>query len=138
MFRDAQDKKALCEALEECDYARVAHEYRLIENQGVRIIVPAKPDNGELSYEAIRDRALQEGMTPALMCVASSITVSCFRDRAGRLDEYLESIPLARRRDRQREESGFYLLRPQYERLYNARMGLQLHDAQSSPDDYIK
>lgn len=129
LLQDARDKPALREALEYGSYAQTAHAYRLIENEGMRILVPSAAEP-EL-YCRLRTQALSDGMTPALMKAAASISVSCFADRDSRLDSYLEPIPCARRNKRtDSKPSGFYLLRPQHEALYTEKTGLQFPDSE--------
>lgn len=123
LLEDAKDKPALREALEEGSYAKVAQAYHLIENEGVRLIVPS-PTALE-TYRAVREQALTEGMSPALMKQAAGITVSIFPKKAEQLAGYIEMLPYARRGREPAELSGFCLLRPQYEALYTARTGMQ-------------
>lgn len=135
LFDGAKDKPELCDALEQQSYSQVEQAYRLIDDRGLRVIVPAEPDRGGMTYAAIRQQALSEGMTPGLMKAAASITVSIFQCRE--LEQYAEPVAFARRGRESGGLSGFYLLRPQYESLYTARTGLQLPAQASAPEGIL-
>ena len=124
LFRNQkQDKKALTSAIENRDYPEVSAQYRLIDQKGVKVIVPW--EGGGAAYEEIVGAATKEGMTGALMRKAAPITVTVFQKE---LEIFAESIPLPRNRDGQIRDSGYYYLRPQYLDRYDERMGLQISE----------
>ena len=71
-------------------------------------------------YGEIAQQLRADGVTGALLHEAASITVTCF---AKNLATYAEEIPFAqhgrKKHTEQTEGSGIYLLRPQYEDLYD-------------------
>lgn len=77
-----------------------------------------------------------DGVTGALLHEAASITVTCF---AKNLATYAEEILFAqhgkRKYTEQTEGSNIYLLRPQYETLYDPMLGL--HFPQEEQSNYI-
>ena len=120
LFSDAKDKESLCKALECGSYADVAAAYRLIENEGTRVVVPYSGENDR--FEQVAVMLHSDGLTLAAMKLAAPITVTCF-DRE--IEKYAERIPFANIRHAE-QDSRFYLLRPQYDKCYTDTMGLQL------------
>ena len=76
-------------------------------------------------------------MTPKLMKKIASITTGCFVQRDTDLEVYAAPIYFADRGGRKGEKSGFYLLRPQYECLYSAEMGLQFPEKVPGVEDLL-
>ncbi len=70
------DKRKLVDAITEEDYPAVEHEYKMIPNSGVQIIVPY-PERMDL-FEEIRDTLDREGLTPTLLRKAKELTVASF------------------------------------------------------------
>lgn len=126
VFSDAHDKKDLTDAINEYrDFKKTAAQYKLVDNTGSRVIVPY---DGEWErYRHIAEQARQQGLTAALLREAAPITVTCF---VKEISTYAEEIPYARRgRGHSFEQtagSNIYLLRPQFEDLYSAQLGLYL------------
>ncbi|NLT57506.1 MAG: CRISPR-associated helicase Cas3' [Clostridiales bacterium] len=121
LFKRAQDKAALTEALENRSFSDTEQAYRLIDNQGVRVIVPYEGEKA--LYEFVRAQALQTGMTPALMCLAAPITVTAF---ARRLSGFAENLRYSKRGRPGEAASDYHLLLPQCASHYTGDMGLQL------------
>lgn len=127
MERQKRNKK-LTEAIQHKDYEEAEHNYRLIEKEGVRVIVPFEGER-EL-YEAIRSEMKESGViTPALMQLAAPITITCFDEKL--VSQRAEALLLPRKRQRQRDEerqSGWYLLHD--ETCYDSdKLGLQFKDS---------
>ena len=72
IFRDLHDKPALVTAIKAKDYPEVSRQYRMIDNNGVNVIVPYDPD----AFARLRDMADSEGLTPALIAQSRPYTVS--------------------------------------------------------------
>lgn len=126
IFRDHADKPKLIRALDEGSFEAVHQEYQLISNQGVRVIVPYDPQ----FYPDIVAQARTQGMTPALMHRAASITVTAYP--CPELELYAENLPYRSHRGTQDVESNYYVLRPQYEKLYTQELGLQFPESEIS------
>ena len=70
------EKRGLVKAIESRDYADTDKQYRLIENGGVKVLIPYA---GQMElYEKLRQQMLAEGLTAALMREAAPITVATF------------------------------------------------------------
>ena len=72
----AKDKVALTEAIEERNYEKIAKEYKLIENQGKKVIVPF--NKSMPLYRNVREEMLNDNLTPGLVKCAAEITVNTF------------------------------------------------------------
>lgn len=119
IFRNHADKPALTEALEAGSFEAVQQEYKLIPNQGVRIIVPY---DAEL-YADVVSQARAQGLSAALMHLSAPITVTAYP--CANLELYAENLPYKNRRGAPDVGSNYYILRPQYEDLYTQELGLQ-------------
>ena len=101
-----------------------------------REIVEQKGQKEQKQYGEIAQQLRADGVTGALLHEAASITVTCF---AKNLAAYAEEIPFAQhRKGKRREQTGgsnIYLLRPQYEDLYDPVLGL--HFPQEEQSNYI-
>lgn len=124
LFKNAKDKPTLTKALEKRDYKTVDKEYVLIENTGVRVIVPFS-ENMELYNEAWED-ITENGITPAWMKRTASITVTAFEGNT--LEEFAEPIYFRIKGRKSEQKSGYYVLRKQHEKCYSDRMGLQFEE----------
>lgn len=123
LFRDAADKETLAKAIKAGSYHDTAQEYKLIPNEGARIIVPY---SGEAErYERVAAVLRRDGLTKAILHDCAPITVTSF---ARNLDTFAEAIPYANRYGTVPEMSNVYLLRPQYlaDGIYTPQFGLQL------------
>lgn len=124
LFRNAKDKEALAKAIRDRSFEDVDRAYQLIPDQGVRVIVPWPGKEAE--YQSIRAQALAQGITPELMRCAAGITVTVSNSQRERLTDLAEPLFFAKRGRKSDRESGFYVLRPQFEDCYTEDMGLQL------------
>ena len=124
LFQSQQDKKELTKAIQSRSFAETDKAYRLIDNRGVRVIVPYA-ESLEV-YRLIRDQALKSGITPGLMKKAASITVTVNIGQKKKLEDIAEVLYYSERGRKSNRESGFYVLRPQNQDCYTEDMGLQL------------
>ena len=122
----AKDKEALTKAIENRDYKETAREYRLIDNQGKKVIVPFK-EKMEL-YQEVRKDLLNGNLTPELVKKSAEITVNTFEKD---IEKYCEQAYCFDRKRKQKVESGYYVLRTQYEYMYREDMGLQFKEGES-------
>lgn len=128
LFENAKDKTALTKAIEKRNYETVDKEYVLIENTGVRVIVPFSK-NVDLYNEAWED-ITKNGITPAWMKRTASITVTIFENKV--LEEFAEPIYFRIKGRKSEQKSGYYVLRKQHEKCYSDRMGLQFNEINDS------
>ena len=119
LFRYAQDKPKLTEAIEAHSYSDVRREYRLIPKRGIQILVPY-PGCREL-FDETAARLKENGLTPYDLKHSAPITVSSF---AADIDVYAEQIPYIK--NGKQRESDFYVLREQYLSCYSEKTGLCL------------
>ena len=122
-------KKKLTKAIEKRDYAEVDRQYRLIDDQGVRVIVPYERE--EKLFKKIQKRVYEEGITPELMKLAAPITVSCF-DRE-QVEHYAERLCYPMKRGLGPRESDHYILRAQMQDCYDSKKGLDFSEAMEEP-----
>ena len=119
----AKDKETLTKAIEDRDYKETAREYRLIDDQGKKVIVPF---NGEMKlYKEVRKELLNGNLTPELVKRSAEITVNTFEKN---IEEYCEQAYYFDRKRKQKMESGYYVLHTQYEYMYREDMGLQFKE----------
>lgn len=131
LFKEyAKDKKELIEAIEDRDFAQTAKEYKLIENQGKKVIVPFK-EKKQL-YEEMKRNLLDGNLTPELIKRAAEITVNTFENK---IEKYCEQAYYFDRRTKQMEKSNFFVLRAQYEEMYREDMGLQFEVEKDEKED---
>ena len=76
MFRGDKKSRALEKAITERDFPAVSQTYRLIEQQGVQIIVPY--EERKALYKKLYDEALKTGLTKSLLRMAAPLTVTCY------------------------------------------------------------
>ena len=131
LLEHAKDNSALTRAVAGRDYASTAKEYKLIKNQGVRVLVPAA--GKEKLYEALRDEALKTGVTTSFIRKAAPITVSTFD--LNQTTAHCEKLFYAKRKNGQAIPSDYYILLPGHADCYTEDMGLQFGDV--STDDYM-
>ena len=124
LFREyAKDKEALTKAIEDRDYKETAREYKLIDNQGKKVIVPFR-EKMQL-YKDVRKELLSGNLTPELVKKSAEITVNTFEKD---VEKYCEQAYYFDRKRKQKMESGYYVLRTQYEYMYREDMGLQFEE----------
>lgn len=123
LFTGAKDKEKLTKAIDIKNYKEVAEEYKLIDNQGVNVIVPYEKEM-EL-FEDIAKEAKKAGMSKKLMHKAAKLTVSVYMDTE-KLENYAEKLCLPKHKYQEELASGYYILREQYMKMYIGDMGLQL------------
>lgn len=127
LFRKyAKDKETLTEAIKDRDYEKTAREYRLIENQGKKVIVPFCKKMQ--LYTEVRGELLSGNLTPGLVKKAAEITVNTFEKD---IEKYCEQAYYFDRKRKQKMESGYYVLRTQYEYMYREDMGLQFEEGEN-------
>ena len=119
----AKDKEALTKAIEDRDYKETAREYKLIDNQGKKVIVPFR-EKMQL-YKDVRKELLSGNLTPELVKRSAEITVNTFEKD---VEKYCEQAYYFDRKRKQKMESGYYVLRTQYEYMYREDMGLQFEE----------
>ncbi len=124
LFDSASDKKNLINAIRLRQYEKVDKQYQLINDEGVRIIVPYKSCMEE--FNEIKKSALEDGITPFLIKKAVNITVSVSRGKAEQIDIVAERLCYSERHERSERVSDFYVLRPSFEKCYSDDMGLQI------------
>ena len=130
LFRNVQARSILAEAMNAEDYAGVEQAYRLIQQQGVQVLVPYPPKM-EL-FQAISRQARETGWTAALLQAAAPILVSSYQENLVR--QHCEQVPWHSRRADQPSESDFYILCTGHESCYRADTGLQWGDEPSTTE----
>lgn len=116
-FSESTQNHALEKALKTKNYGQTAKEYRLIKENGVRLIVPWS-GNREL-FDGVRKAADQNCITQAHLHSAAPITISCFDREAVAAC----ATPIQIRRGRSVMDTGFYILNPGFESRYDPVMG---------------
>ena len=122
----AKDKETLTKAIENRDYEETAREYRLIDNQGKKVIVPFYKE--VQLYKEVRKELLSGNLTPELIKRSAEITVNTFEKD---IEKYCEQAYYFDRKRKQKMESGYYILRTQYEYMYREDMGLQFKEGEN-------
>ena len=135
VYGSAADKKKLTDAISLRQYDMVDKQYQFIENRGVRVIVPCKAREKE--YREVRKTVLENGITPFLMKKTANITVTVTvsRDREDQFDLIAERLCYSEKGNKSDRFSDFYILRPDYEKLYTDDMGL-LMDVKTEVDPF--
>ena len=110
----------------EKEYANIAQYYRLIQNEGVKLIVPFRA-NCSL-FHRIRDA---ERITTELLRAAAPITVSCYDE------DFVRTIatPIRIRLRGTEQGTGYYILNHGFENYYDSVIGLQYDEC--SADEYM-
>lgn len=133
LFIDARDKQELTKAIQERNYSQVDQHYRLISAGGEKLIVPY---SGMLcEYRAVYSELKVHGITPALMKEAAPLTITVF-DR-GNLNSFAEPVYFRRNRNGGPAESGYWILRAQYEKCYTDEGGFKLPEEQVESFDFF-
>ena len=122
----AKDKETLTKAIENRDYEETAREYRLIDNQGKKVIVPFYKE--VQLYKEVRKELLSGNLTPELIKRSAEITVNTFEKD---IEKYCEQTYYFDRKRKQKMESGYYVLRTQYEYMYREDMGMQFKEEEN-------
>lgn len=120
LFKRAEDKETLKEAVRDHSYERVKIEYKMIETYGYRIIVPFGK-----SYCELRKELTERGINGRLMRETAPFTVTTALSRGKNIEEFAEPVYMRKNGRVSKVESGYYLLRAQHEKLYCSDMGLQ-------------
>lgn len=127
LFASAKDKADLVTAIKSKSYIDTEQQYKLIDNSGIRIIVPYT--ECKALFDRIRSEIVQHGgITPAIMKDAAGITVSCYvpYGKEEMIESFAERLTYGGRHSGEELESDFYILRPQYSYMYSDDMGLKL------------
>ena len=117
LFGNTKSAPKLENAIAQENYEQTEKEYKLIKNQGVKVIVPYD----EELFAAVKEQA-KKGITAGLIKEAAPITVSCFNEELVR--KYCEQIPWCGKGTEQPEKSDFYILCAGHETCYNLETGL--------------
>lgn len=126
LFTDqaSRDNQRLLQAVKACDYAEVSRQYRLIDKEGVSILVPDDPG----LFTTLRDEALDRGLTADILRQAAPITVSSYD--LPQVRQYC--LPLPPRLNGRRQSNGdsgwYYLGNPDHYDSY--RRGLVFPEAE--------
>ena len=133
LFADARDQHALTKAIRERDYAQVDKHYRLITSGGEKLIVPYSGILGE--YRAVCSELKAHGITPGLMKKTAPFTITIF-DR-GNLEDFAEPVLFRKSSSRDSVESGYWILRAQYEKCYTDEGGFKLPEEHVDSFDFL-
>ena len=126
VYGEAADRKELVDAIKKKKYDKTEEEYKLIKEEGFRVIVPYK---GRIEkFEEIREEALEKGISPLLIKQSTGITVSVSSAMRKQLEIIGEQIPYSRRGRLSECESKYYVIRQEYLDIYTDDMGLQFPD----------
>lgn len=128
-FAGNPKNKELEDAIEIKDYKNVAEKYRLINNAGIRLVVPWV-DRAEL-FEEISEANDSQKITLALLRKAAPITITCFENDS--LRDYISEIYIYKYGKRLR--TGYYLINTGFEKYYDSNFGLFFESTTS--EDYI-
>ena len=126
MFRGDKKSRALEKAIAERDFPAVSQQYRLIEQQGVQIIVPYAGQRA--LYDSLRAEALESGLTKTLLRIAAPLTITCY-DRE-LVERVCEPLFLAGKGYLETRESPCYVVLSGQEHCYDGKMGFCLPDKQ--------
>lgn len=129
-FSQSTQNPKLEKALAMKSYPEVAKEYRLIRETGVRLIVPWLKAR-EL-FNQIWSAVKEEKVSPKLLHHAAPITISCFDEEAVRSC----STPIVVRCGKVCRETGYYILNPGFESLYDPVKGFDA-DNMINNDTYM-
>ena len=127
VYGEAADRKELVDAIRKKKYDMTDQEYKLIKDEGYRVIVPYKGKTEE--FDRIREEALEKGISPFLIRKCAGITVSVSRVLKQQLEVIGEQIPYSPRGRLSECESRFYIIRQEYSDIYLDDMGLQIPDS---------
>lgn len=119
LFKNLNDKPELTDAIQKNNYEAVDREYSLINNTGVRIIVPYCRELYDEAWEDI----IENGITKQWMKKTAGITVTIFENDD--LETYAEPVFYRINGRKSGQRSGYYFLRKQFEDCYSERTGLE-------------
>ena len=122
-FTQSQQNPRLAAALQQKDYPQTAKEYRLIKENGVRLIVPWQ--GKQKLFEQIRKAAEDGAIQSAHLHEAAPITISCFNED----DVRACATPLTIRKGRDITETGYFILNTGFESRYDPVMGFLPNDS---------
>lgn len=129
IFSHQKDRKELADAVEEIDYERVCKEYKLITSRGDQVIVPFKSETKPYGFER---ELIKDGiLTKKIMRDAAPF---CVNSTEKDIERWAEPL-YYRLPNGEKAESGWYILREQYSRLYSADMGLQFSESVPSVEN---
>lgn len=128
LFAGFRDKKELEKAICERDYEQVERHYRLIPDEGEKLIVPYSEMMEKYRY--IYDTIKKQGITPGLMKEAAPLTITVF-DRE-HLEQFAEPVLFRKKRNSEGVRSGYWVLRSQYKDCYTEDCGFRLPDTHKS------
>ena len=146
LFADNPRGKSVEKALEAYSYKQVDETFRMIKNDGLRVIVPVDPSRDpssdlkdcHMSYRQIREQLLNHGLTKSLMRETAAITVQVSRSCNSQLQDVAEVLYYSKNGRPQKDRvSEFYILCPQYEKLYDERLGLQISTDDKRSSDFF-
>lgn len=118
-FRGDSKSIQLEKAISERDFEQVAHLYRLIDRQGVQIIVPYGPMRD--TYEQIKTEALQQGLSKALLRQAAPLIVTSY-DRT-LVEQFCEPLYVRTGKNHVLQASSYYILLTGQESCYKDDTG---------------
>ena len=118
-FRGDKKSRVLEKALAERDFPLVSQTYRLIEQQGVQIIVPYEEQKA--LYERLRAEALKVGLTKPLLRMAAPLTVTCYNREL--VEQVCEPLFFAGKSRPDTRESSYYMVLSGQEGCYDEKMG---------------
>ena len=134
LFQTTADKpiesRGLSSAIAEQCYADTAREYKIVNESGYKIVVPYQNETFK-EYEELHEEAVKNGITPSWIKKAAPITVSVGYAQKNKLETYCEQLRFRSRSGN--EKSSFFVLRPQYYKLYSSKTGL--HFPEEKPID---
>lgn len=122
-FTQGQQNPRLAAALKQKDYSQTAKEYRLIKENGVRLIVPWQGEQ-EL-FNQIQKAAEDGAIRSVHLHEAAPITISCFDEE----DVRACATSLTIRKGREVTETGYFILNTGFESRYDPVMGFLPNDS---------
>ena len=122
-FTQSQQNPRLAAALQQKDYPQTAKEYRLIKENGVRLIVPWQGE--QKLFEQIQKAAEDGAIRSVHLHEAAPITISCFNEE----DVRACATPLTMRKGREGTETGYFILNTGFESRYDPVMGFLPNDS---------
>lgn len=122
-FTQSKQNQKLETALQQKDYPQTAKEYRLIKENGVRLIVPWK--GARELFDQIWKAAEDGAILAVHLHEAAPITISCFDEE----DVRACATPLTIRKGRKVAETGYFILNTGFESRYNPVMGFLPNDS---------
>ena len=131
-FRGDKKSRVLEKALAERDFPVVSQTYRLIEQQGVQIIVPYQKQ--KVLYETMRIEALKSGLTKSLLRRAAPLTVTCYNREL--VEQICEPLFFAGKNHSEISESPYYVVLSGQEDCYDEKMGFCPPEKQATQNSF--